>query len=487
MNASQQEGSDMRRGVRILALALAAATLGTPDARAQLAPSAWPMFHGAPAHTGRSAAPSLPAPALRWSALLGDTVFMSAPALGADGRIYVGAMDSSLYAVSPVGAVAWRFRAGGPLQYSSPAIASDGTVYIGGMDSTFYAVNAGGTLKWKFRAGSTVRSSPAIAADGTVYVGSGDGNLYAFDPNGATKWIRPTGNNVRSSPAIGPDGTVYVGSDDGLLYALFPATGAVRWTFALGNGVDLASPTVGPDSVIYIGTTGGLFYAVRPGGTMKWVNATGHSMYSAPAILAGGDIVITVGSDVRDLRPLDGKVQWKVAASALVRTSVAVAADGTIYAGCDNDSLLAINPGGTLKWAYAAGGPVRSSPIIGADGAVYFGCYDRRLRALQAPATGVPGGSARPALALSAPAPNPSRGGTALTFSAPQGGEGAVEVFGVDGRRVRTLYQGRVDALPRAIHWDGCDESGRTLPPGIYEVRLRVGAARLVRRAVLVR
>jgi outer membrane protein assembly factor BamB len=56
----------------------------------------------------------------------------------------------------------WRFETRAVV-FSSPAIA-DGTVYVGSLDSTVYAIDvSGGWQKWKFRTLDWgVNSSPAI-------------------------------------------------------------------------------------------------------------------------------------------------------------------------------------------------------------------------------------------------------------------------------------------------------------------------------------
>jgi aminopeptidase N len=73
---------------------------------------------------------------------------------------------------------------------------------------------------------------------------------------------------------------------------------------------------------------------------------------------------------------------------------------------------------------------------------------------------------------LRAPRPNPARGPSLITYVLPR--EGAVElrVFDALGRRVRTLVDGRVQALEQAIEWDGTDDAGRAAGPGMYFVDL---------------
>ena len=84
---------------------------------------------------------------------------------------------------------------------------------------------------------------------------------------------------------------------------------------------------------------------------------------------------------------------------------------------------------------------------------------------------------ARPVPAAFAAHPNPARGAVQLVAGAGHAA-GAALVFTVDGRRVRRLPldQGRAT-------WDGRDESGRSVPAGIYLARLegeRSAAARFM-------
>ena len=65
----------------------------------------------------------------------------------------------------------WAFPTGNAVR-SSPAIGADGTLYVGSLDGSLYAINPDGTQKWAFPTGGG-SSSPAIGTDGTLYVGSG--------------------------------------------------------------------------------------------------------------------------------------------------------------------------------------------------------------------------------------------------------------------------------------------------------------------------
>jgi hypothetical protein len=99
---------------------------------------------------------------------------------------------------------------------------------------------------------------------------------------------------------------------------------------------------------------------------------------------------------------------------------------------------------------------------------------------------GVPGAAASGSLAWAPPAPNPARGGVALTLRLARAGMVRVEVLDAAGRRTRTLFRGEAASGELHLRWDGLDESGHAVPPGAYFVRAESrGGARSVRLAVI--
>ena len=99
----------------------------------------------------------------------------TAPAIAADGTIYVHmngdegniAAIEKLYAINPDGSLKWVFKPNGDLGMftsyvqSSPAIGPDGTIYVGSMN-TFFAINPDGTMKWQVSPSVHHHVSPAI-------------------------------------------------------------------------------------------------------------------------------------------------------------------------------------------------------------------------------------------------------------------------------------------------------------------------------------
>jgi hypothetical protein len=85
--------------------------------------------------------------------------------------------------------------------------------------------------------------------------------------------------------------------------------------------------------------------------------------------------------------------------------------------------------------------------------------------------------------------PNPAWSGTTIAYRAPAARGGlTVRVCDLSGRVVRTLLAGRgTDDEGPTVAWDGRDDGGRRLSPGIYWVELRAGGERRSARLVLMR
>jgi choice-of-anchor B domain-containing protein len=85
------------------------------------------------------------------------------------------------------------------------------------------------------------------------------------------------------------------------------------------------------------------------------------------------------------------------------------------------------------------------------------------------------GPAALPRLALRALGANPSRGTSVFALESPSARDADVAVFDVSGRRVRTLWRGRLEAGARRLLWDGRSDAGDETPAGLYFVRVVAG------------
>lgn len=90
-------------------------------------------------------------------------------------------------------------------------------------------------------------------------------------------------------------------------------------------------------------------------------------------------------------------------------------------------------------------------------------------------------------LGIRAVAPNPARGAARIDFETPARGAVALEIVDVGGRRVARRDAGMVERGPGSIAWDGRDDAGRPVAPGLYLVRLTIGDATATDRVLMLR
>jgi hypothetical protein len=82
--------------------------------------------------------------------------------------------------------------------------------------------------------------------------------------------------------------------------------------------------------------------------------------------------------------------------------------------------------------------------------------------------------------------PNPFNPSTRIAFYLESIARVELEIFDSAGRSVRKLYPGTIlDAGRYEIDWDGRDAKDRTLPSGVYLVRLQAGESRRVHKMLL--
>jgi len=84
-----------------------------------------------------------------------------------------------------------------------------------------------------------------------------------------------------------------------------------------------------------------------------------------------------------------------------------------------------------------------------------------------------------------APTPNPSRGEATLSFALAKPGRVEFDLYGVDGRHVRSFANGPHAAGLFTLRWNGDDDQHRRVAPGVYFARLVTPDHRSTRRIVV--
>jgi len=87
---------------------------------------------------------------------------------------------------------------------------------------------------------------------------------------------------------------------------------------------------------------------------------------------------------------------------------------------------------------------------------------------------------------LAPPHPNPFRSRTTLDFDIPRSAFVRLEIYDVQGRRIRILQNGVLTAGHHTQSWDGSTTSGSAARTCVYFVRLSAPAVQLTRKALLV-
>lgn len=83
--------------------------------------------------------------------------------------------------------------------------------------------------------------------------------------------------------------------------------------------------------------------------------------------------------------------------------------------------------------------------------------------------------------------PNPFNAGTAIRIQLAQAGPAILDVYDIQGRLVRRLWQGRLAGGEHQLGWDGRDDAGRAVATGVYLSRLETLEQIQTRKMLLLR
>jgi outer membrane protein assembly factor BamB len=376
MTASSCRAARRWLGVAAFSVALAAALGGVAAALQGPAVSdAWPMFRGSPALAGVSAT-SLPTPLrLRWSYQAKDAIESSAAI--ADGVVYVGSMDGSLYAIAlATGVLRWQYQTKSQVGESSPLV-HGGLVYVGDLDGVFHAVDVStGKARWTFKTDGEIKSSPNVAGD-QIYFGSYDQHLYCLSAaTGTLIWKYRTEGPVHGTPAI-DKGTVYISGCDETFRAIDAGSG--KQVYELPLGAYAGASAAVRDAGAYVGTFGnevlGIDLVRR---ATRWTyrhKTRSFPFYSSAALSA--DRVVLGGRDklVHCLNSSTGKAAWTFLTKARVESSP-VMVGNRVFVGSNDGVLYELDlASGRKTWEFTAGAPLSASPAA-AQGALVIGSQD---------------------------------------------------------------------------------------------------------------
>jgi subtilisin family serine protease/outer membrane protein assembly factor BamB len=317
---------------------------------------------------------------------------MTAPALGNNGILYIGVVNSHVHNDFPT-LLAFNSSTGEKLwdltltesyygSLSDPIVSSDGTVYISmdvGLSAPLpgflYAIDGNnGVKKWEIsNVGS--RYSPVIG-NSVIFVSaenytnsSNNSTISAIDSRtGEIIWKYLADERIQGTLSLSDDGNLYLASGN-KLYALDQDTGAVTWEHA----VDLVEPNI-TSPILGLGNT--LFYtAVEPGGIYRvysinletgiqnWVYDTGDTqdwIWDPFTNVLGSDgtIYLLTAENLYGVDGYSGDEKWKLG----IQNYFGYCDHLTLG---DNGTLYARGSRGILLIQGSSGPPESGWPMIG--------------------------------------------------------------------------------------------------------------------------
>lgn len=178
---------------------------------------------------------------------LSDTA-PSSLALDDQGYVYVGTGTGRLLKLSlPTGqqpSIIWQIQTDSAI-IGSPVIDANGILYVGSVDSKLYAVDIQtGNVKWTFSTSSAIqsisgiqatpgaiRSTPVISNAGIIYFGDDAGNVFALDSNKTVQWWYGVQGGI-SAPLLydNNDSTLYIGTLGHQVIALYAGSTSLSKT-----------------------------------------------------------------------------------------------------------------------------------------------------------------------------------------------------------------------------------------------------------------
>ncbi len=377
------------------------------------------------------------------------------------------------------------------------------------------------------------QTRPRIAADGSggafitwsddraasppgAHVNTGTSDIFALhaDSTGA----RTAGWAVNGSPvcAAGGDQSAPVVIADGVGGAIF------AWTDARGADLDVYALRTTADPVA-LWTTNGVAVCAVTGNQQHPRIATdgaGGVFVAWQDERPGSNAIDLYAHRVRGAGALDPA--WPASGRALCtatgnQTNAQVVTDGQGGAlvfwedgrnGFADIYAIGVGPGGVIDSRWPVNGfpvslasGIQTGVVVTTDGqgGAIVGWTDGRASepdiyamhlfgTTQTSPTAVEDGVATGGVRLRAPYPNPAPRGVAISFELASDAFVSLDVFDLSGRRVvRLADAARFTAGIHALRWNGNDDAGASVQPGVYFVRMESGGSRLSRRVALVR
>ncbi len=257
----------------------------------------------------------------KWRYSTSDGV--SAVAVADDGTIYAAA-GKELHALNTDGTNRWTFAVDTHAIHA-PALGADGAMYVTLNDSGIYALNPDGTVRWSRQLSANALGPPVIRQDGRISVPC-YGKITTLDRDGATCWEFSTSRWASRITAVGSSCRLYVADNDSLLYAI-DRDGNEEWRIGLS---DLAAAGVVDwnDNCVFGLAEDDTVLCVSQQGAILWKAVIEWPSRAAPSIGNDSAFYVACMNHVHCFGP-DGQQRWNARLADYARTSI-IRPDGTL-------------------------------------------------------------------------------------------------------------------------------------------------------------
>lgn len=249
-----------------------------------------------------------------------------------------------------------------------PPMFADGLLYTGSGDGTLYALNAEtGEQVWSVGGFGQLELTGAMAGN-KIIAGGYSKLVKALDrKTGDELWTYSTEYVIQGSPLIVGD-RVFIATDHAV-YALDLESGQLIWNVRTGTEDAFMGAPAYDKGVIY--TTGGKILLALDAQTGKeiWRVEKDENFLG----LAVANQLVYVGNWDQNFYAFDqatGQERWSFKAGSMFWSAPAVD-ENTVYAGNIDKYLYALNAQtGELRWSFETAGDAVSEPLV-SDGVVY--------------------------------------------------------------------------------------------------------------------
>ncbi|WP_124176999.1 outer membrane protein assembly factor BamB family protein [Natrarchaeobius halalkaliphilus] len=341
----------------------------------------WPMFGADLQNTGYQ--PDADGPTddvtVRWT-LEGGEQFNASPVV-ADGTVYAGCWDETLYAVdAATGEIEWEQENLGLIS-SSPTVVNE-TVYLSTSSNDIYAFAVNnGEIRWKEEFDRTTKNP--IPVDRTVYALDPGRLVSTVGSSGETTVVLDDLGGAPEAPAIDDDVLYIGGNDSARFYDL--ESFELTWEFKNPNSERMSDrPPAIAENVAYISGSDSKVYAIDvKNKEQKWTYELNERTPSGPSVADG---VVYFGSWNNYLYAIDAETsekEWKYDCGTILAEKPTVTAETVYMTGGDTVYAVDISTG-EEEWSFTTENneTITGSPVV-TDDALYIPSRNNHLYALE--------------------------------------------------------------------------------------------------------